>query len=217
MMQLFGKKEPETISISRGVISDRVKQLVAKGFSEPEMIDVLRKEGYRPDEIDQALTQVMKEGVIGPPTPAKSQLPQAQLPELPALEQPPQQMPMIPEASIPQEEYYYQEGYSPEEYVDYALKEKLTPIDQRISEMVEKNKELRSKIDMLNNQLITLTQTRTSEQQQILTKIEDFKDSIEELSIRMSSMEKAFKDTLPALIESVRALSDLVQRVKREV
>jgi hypothetical protein len=37
-----------------------------------------------------------------------------------------------------------------------------------------------------------------------------------EVNMRMASLEKAFKETLPALIESVRSLSDLVQRLKRE-
>jgi hypothetical protein len=42
------------------------------------------------------------------------------------------------------------------------------------------------------------------------------KDTMVEMTGRLSSLEKAFKDALPALIESVRSLTDLVQRVKRE-
>jgi hypothetical protein len=40
------------------------------------------------------------------------------------------------------------------------------------------------------------------------------KDLIEEMNVRLESLEKAFKETLPALIESIRALSELTQRLK---
>jgi hypothetical protein len=37
------------------------------------------------------------------------------------------------------------------------------------------------------------------------------------METRIAGLEKAFKDALPALIESVRALSDVVQRMKKLV
>ena len=43
--------------------SDRVKQLMSRGFSETDVIDVLRREGFSPDEIDSALTQSLKGGI----------------------------------------------------------------------------------------------------------------------------------------------------------
>ena len=39
---------------------ERVRDLTGRGFSEVEVIDVLRKEGYSPEEIDGALTQSLK-------------------------------------------------------------------------------------------------------------------------------------------------------------
>ena len=61
-----------------------------------------------------------------------------------------------------------------------------------------------------------IVQGRSGEQQQIITKVEGVGEGMEDITTRLSSLEKAFKETLPALIESVRALSDLVQRMKRE-
>jgi len=88
--------------------------------------------------------------------------------------------------------------------------------DQKISEFVIKYTELEKRIGELNSQLTSMAQARTSEEQLILSKIDSFKEVMNDLNIRMGGMEKAFKDTLPALIESVRALSDLVGRLKRE-
>ena len=50
----------------------------------------------------------------------------------------------------------------------------------------------------------------------MLSTIEGLTDSVNDVNMRIAGMEKAFKDTLPALIESVRALSDLAGRVRRE-
>jgi hypothetical protein len=49
-----------------------------------------------------------------------------------------------------------------------------------------------------------------------LQKLDTFKEMLVETDARLSSLEKAFRETLPALIESVRGLTDLVGRVKRE-
>jgi hypothetical protein len=69
-MALFKKKEPETMTTGKGAPIDRVKDLSTRGFSEPDMIEVLRKEGYNPEEIDSALTEALKEGVgVAPPVP----------------------------------------------------------------------------------------------------------------------------------------------------
>ena len=57
---------------------------------------------------------------------------------------------------------------------------------------------------------------RSETEEKILNKIDSFKDTLNDVNARMSSLEKAFKEALPALIESVRSLTDLVQRIKRE-
>jgi hypothetical protein len=209
------KAAPEAAPSGKGVVPvDRVSELASRGFSEHEMIDVLRKEGFSADEIDKAMTNVLKLGVTGGPQPPPSAGPE----ELPSLEQfqtPQPQMPEMPDTSLPQE-YYQPQQYSSEEYVDYLVKEKTRAVDEKISEFTVRYTELEKRIIELNNQLTTIIQAKTGEEQQILSRLDSFKDMVNELNIRMGSLEKAFKDTLPALIESVRALCDLVQRLKRE-
>jgi len=200
--------------VGKGTPSERVEELSAKGFPENEIIDILRKEGYGPDEIDKAMTQVLKLGVTGTPTMTQS----PELPQLEPLEPLPQQMPQMPETSIP-EQYYYpqqQQQYTSEEYVDFLVKERVGEVDHKIDEFLVKQAELEKRLAEVNNQMTALVQTRTSEEQMILSKLDSYKDVMNDVTIRMGSLEKAFKETLPALIESVRALSDLVQRMKRE-
>ncbi|MEM5824804.1 MAG: hypothetical protein QXW04_02135, partial [Candidatus Aenigmatarchaeota archaeon] len=55
-MVLFGSKKEK--KEGRGEIpTEKVKNFLNKGFSEIEIIDILRKEGYSPEEIDKALMQ----------------------------------------------------------------------------------------------------------------------------------------------------------------
>ena len=89
-------------------------------------------------------------------------------------------------------------------------------IDEKVQEFTIRYQELEKRVQAAYDQLTALTQTRTSEQQQILGKMDAWKDLMEDIDNRLSALEKAFKDTLPPMIESVRALSDLVERLKRE-
>jgi DNA-binding transcriptional MerR regulator len=213
--QLFGKKEPERMpTAGKGYIPvDRVKDLASKGFSEPDMIDVLRKEGFSADEIDKALTEALKAGVAGITAPAAQPAPA--LPTLEQIQPAQPQMPQIPETSLPTQ-YYEQQQYAPEEYVEYLVKERTAEIDEKISEFMVRYEELEKRMAEVHEQINVMTKTRTSTEELILSKIESSKDLVSDVDMRLNSLEKAFKETLPALIEAVRTLSDLVQRVKKE-
>jgi len=215
-MLLLKKKEPEMMTTTKGVPVDRVKELASKGFSEPDMIDVLRKEGFNPEEIDRALTESLKMGVAGMAPPMEAPRPAEQAPILPEMEMPQAQMPAptMPETSLPQN--YYQQQYPTEEYVDYLVRERMGGVDEKINEFSIRYEELEKRMQTVWDQLNTIASGRSTEQQQILQKLDTFKEMLVESDARMGSLEKAFRETLPALIESVRALSDLVGRVKRE-
>lgn len=262
-----GKKKAEEPK-GRGYIpTDRIRELMSRGFSELDTIDVLRREGFSPDEIDKGLTQAIKEGVVGSPEnnmhtqkeseddfdqsyqnfrqrnremapkrtqqptgptfpPSQQTFPQRQEPveqpkeevklDLPTIEdlQPTKsEMPVMPESSLPEE--YYQ-GYPTEEYVDYVVQERTGEIVSQLNEMSMRNKELENRLKEMNDRVRELGKMRIGEQQQVLNTIEGLTDSVNDVNMRIAALEKAFKETLPALIESVRALSDLVQRMKRE-
>lgn len=205
------KKEPEVI-IGKGFIPvDRVREMATRGFSEPEMIDILRREGFSAEEIDKALTQALKIGVTGEAKPAKHEEPK--LPTFEEILKETSPTPQMPETSLPPE--YYQ-TYPTEEYIDYVVQSRMSEINEKINEFSIKYQELEKRIDQLNDQLSEILKTRSSENQVLLNRIDAFKENVDELNIKFSGLEKAFKETLPALIESVRALSDLVQRLKKE-
>jgi len=237
-MLFFKKKEPEKFASSgKGAVPiDRVRDLASRGYSEPDMIDSLRKEGFSADEIDRALTDALKMGISGLAPPVAEASP-AMLPQLEQFQPTVGAMPQMPETSLPQDYFQPQpqmqpqqwqqqswpqqtqqqpQSYGSEEYVEYLVKERMGQIDEKVQEFTIRYQELEKRVQAAYDQLTALTQTRTSEQQQILGKMDAWKDLMEDIDNRLSALEKAFKDTLPPMIESVRALSDLVERLKRE-
>lgn len=197
---------------------ERVRDLTGRGFSEVEVIDVLRKERYSPEEIDNALTQALKFAATTPQQDQPMEYPKRE-PALPTLEEilPKQQTPQMPETSLPQEYYQgYQQNYPTEEYVDYVVQARMGEVTQKITEFSMKAQEIEKRIEEVSDRISEIMSLRNAEQTQILSKIETFKEGVGDIETRMGGLEKAFKETLPALIESVRALTDLVQRLKRE-
>lgn len=198
-------KKKETALPTRIVPTERVKDLAAKGFSEPEMIDVLRREGYSPEEIDRALTEALKTSVA----PSKAE----EKPVLPTLEElvpKREERVEIPETSLPQE--YYQ--YPVEDYLDALIQARVSDVDEKMKEFSIKYEELEKSVKSLSEQLNELAQGRKGEQQQVIQKIDNCVEIVNEMNIRLGNLEKAFKEALPALIESVRSLSDIVHRLK---
>lgn len=220
-MLFFKKKEKKPLG--RGFIpTDRARDLSSKGFTETEIIDALRREGFSVEEIDRGLMQGLRAGVTEArvETARSAAAPVAEeRPALPTLEEITEiqkvQMPAVPETSLP-EEYYYPEQYQTEEYVSMMVKERMQDVESRIANFSVKYGELEARIQQIYGQLSLLTKGEPTERQLLSTKMDSLKETVDDVSIRLNSLERAFKETLPALIESVRALSDLVQRFKRE-
>ncbi len=199
---------------------ERVRDLTGRGFSEVEVIDVLRKEGYSPEEIDNGLTQALKFAATSPTEGMPTEPPRSES-ALPTLEEiipkQQQQTPQLPETSLPQEYYQgSQQNYPTEEYVDYVVQARMGEINQKMTEFSVKAQEIERRIEEVGDRISEIMNLRNAEQTQILSKIEIFKEGVGDIDTRIGGLEKAFKETLPALIESVRALTDLVQRLKRD-
>jgi DNA-binding transcriptional MerR regulator len=213
----FLQQKPE--SMKKGVPVDRVTELSSKGFSEVDIIDILRKEGYSPDEIDAALTEALKLGVSGISPPAKDEV---SLPKLEELQ--PKKAPMeVPETSLPQDYSYYstpyyvqpEQAYPSEDYIELLVKEKTAELDDKLKEFMIKYSELEKRFAEVHEQLNEIAKAKRTAEDLILVRLDEVKSVLTEVETRLSGVEKAFKDTLPALIESVRALSDVVQKMKK--
>jgi|GEM_PF-833503 len=260
-LPFFGKKESVSETDGRGYLpTDRAMELMSRGFSEIDTIDVLRREGFSPDEIDSALEEAIRRGTVGmaqqqpapvaapesygypslgqtyeqyqeprpvfpprreqtqpqpsPPQPADITSPDFNLPTIEEISSKSQaDVLTVPETSLPEE--YYQ-GYPTEEYIDYVVQEHMQEFDKKLSEFSVLYKDMEKRFIEMNERLKESSKIRSAGQQQVINKMDNLNETVGDLNMKISGLEKAFKDTLPALIESVRALSDIVQRMKRE-
>lgn len=225
MVALPFLKKKEQPPAKTFVPMERVKELASRGFPEPDMIDVLRKEGYTPEAIDNALTASLKMNIAETSAPGEYEQPQPnpapqpqqraeQLPTLEELVPQRQEMPQMPEQSLNQE--YYTQQYPAEDYIDYVVQARVSEVNDRLNEFSIRYQEMGKRIEVISEQLTQMMHTRSGEQQQILTRMDGLGETVNDVDIKVGSLEKIFRETLPALIESVRALTDLVQRLKKE-
>jgi chromosome segregation ATPase len=211
-LQLFKKQQ-------RMPPIERVKELSSHGFSEPEIIDVLRKEGYSPQEIDLALTEALKEK-IQTPVPIK----QKEEEKIPSFEdvvkklQPEQQtQPQLiqqPNIQYQQTQSHFEQQYSWEDYfnyIDYLIHSRISEINKELEKINAKYQDLEKRIEEINLNVRESVSKKEETYTQILRKFDELNSSMADLAQRISTLEELLKDILPALIESVRSLTKIAQ------
>jgi len=206
-LQLFKKQQ-------RAPPVERVKELSSHGFSEPEIIDVLRREGYSPQEIDLALTQALKEKLQSPVRQPQKENEEEKLPTFEDVvkkvqpEQPMQEIPTQHQISLQQQQYSWEDYFN---YIDYLIHSRISEITKEFEKINLKYQNLERRIEEINQSMRQTIITREETYSQILKKIDELNDSFKEVSQRISVLEELFKEILPALIESVRSLTKLAQ------
>ncbi|MEM5843199.1 MAG: hypothetical protein QXL97_00585 [Candidatus Aenigmatarchaeota archaeon] len=232
-----GKKE---VKVGKGEIPvERVKNLLDKGFSEIEIIDLLRKEGFSPEEIDKALMEALSSRSLQTQVEKTSITQQTEL--VSQNQQISAQQPQNIQASI--QSQFQQQAFQPiasaplsttqqtqtkkeeavdtqidyvslEEYIEYLLREKMQEINKRLMETNLRFKEFEERILGLKEEIEDLSKGSKDELNKILSEIRLNRDMVSELSIKVDTLSKTLKELLPSLIESVRLLGEIVQKLK---
>ncbi len=205
-LQLFKKQQ-------RAPPVERVKELSSHGFSEPEIIDVLRREGYTPQEIDLALTQALKEKLKSPVQQLQKEIEEEKLPTFEDVVKKVQSEQQVQEVET-QHQIPFQNQYSWEDYfsyIDYLIHSRISEISKELEKINMKYQNLERRIEEINQNVKQTIITREETYSQILKKIEELNNSFKEVYQRIGVLEELFKEILPALIESVRSLTRLAQ------
>jgi len=194
---------------------DRVKDLSSKGFSEIEIIDVLRKEGYSPQEIDLALSQVLKESIEK--TTKKEVSTQEQqtdvtkrLEELAQSTQTQSQTQSYP--SYTQNQTSWEDYFS---YVDYIIQSRVNEIVNEVKLMEGKYQELQKRIEDIASEVKSQRGKELELKSEISQNFYNLERSIKDLSVKIEGMEEILKEILPTLIDSVRTLNSLLSAIRK--
>ncbi|OYT42713.1 MAG: hypothetical protein B6U78_00305 [Candidatus Aenigmarchaeota archaeon ex4484_224] len=208
-MLFFKKKKKVEEPIGRGYIPiERVKELSSKGIPDNEIVNILKKEGFSQAEIDSAMSQAIRDVVAGK---------EERREELPTIEdlKKPQEDFEIPEEPVPESYYREISKSSPDDtYIETLIEDRVSEINKKISEMNLRYKEIEAKIEAISNLLKEIEAEKENEKINLENRISELKEDIRRLIAKVESLERVFKEALPALIESVKALTDLVNKLK---
>lgn len=213
----------------------------SQGLSEPDIISRLEAQGFAPEHIDKALRIALREKVMsgappmaGPEIPAPE--PPAPMPfEMPAnpmevsrrpmpLGYPPERImnsePRRVQETFPTEEpERYEEKpteITVEEIIEAIVEERWKDFEEKLNHFDKKDMQLQSEIGDLRKEMDRVGKLLEEKEKTVVTKLEDFGGSMENIEGRIGSIERVFKDFLPELTQNIKAMSDLVGKIKEE-
>ncbi|MFH1105594.1 MAG: hypothetical protein V1731_00060 [Candidatus Aenigmatarchaeota archaeon] len=227
-MWLFKKAEKPPV--------DKVLDLSNQGKSEAQVSESLKGEGFAPADINKAYAGAVRSAVSGPAAQPRQFAPMSQSAREPVTQfeipsQKYEEYPLEPQQETVevQERAWTPEvpdtgimGIAPpsagelEEIVESVVDEKWKELQDRLEDMHERLDMMEAKITNLDVQINTFKDAGSSERSVIESKIDEYKDGIEGIESRIGSIEKAFKETLPSMIDSVKSVTEVVEKLRAQ-
>lgn len=216
MMWLFKKKNPDAqppVNMPRPATQD------------PEFSSAMNNPSER-----AAVMTAVKETVTQPHQPAVQpemqpmgfaipEPPQAQPTdyEFPVEQQQPQPAtewePAVPEmAEIPVALSSSPTATEIEEVVEAVVEEKWKQLEFRIDAIEKRFDAVNERLHDIDLQMRTIKESGTAASGGIEGKLDQYHENLDQIDARIGSIEKAFKETLPSMIESVRAVNESLQK-----
>jgi len=268
-LSFFGKKKAPAVSSV-----DRVRGLSSQGFSEPEIIRTMRREGYSPVDVDRSIKSAIRDtassdfsqpfgGMPRPGEPFRGGAPRFEMDEplaqsemaqqrpqfgddlsmpalpgmasRPALPEPPapprrapspldmeiepdfKRRPMqeIPKLRAPREERAIERS-EVEEIIEGLVEEKWDLVERELGEFTERMKEIVDKMKTMEDRVNLLAEKRREDQEDVKSSVAAYKDAVGELSMKIESVERAVKDSLSPMLQTLRSLSDTLKVMKEK-
>ncbi len=192
----------------------------------------LRQEPFLSPEPRNAMIGAVKEGVTQPRQ--TTQQPDFQQPGFPVPESPaPQQQTDYDfpvEQPMPQPEQEWEPampemGEVPvalsstptatevEEVVEAVVEEKWKQLEFRLDSVEKRFDAVNERLHDIDLQMRTIKESGNVASGGIEGKLDQYHDNLDQIDARIGSIEKAFKETLPSMIESVRSVNESLQKM----
>ncbi|MCK5023508.1 MAG: hypothetical protein KAS04_05020, partial [Candidatus Aenigmarchaeota archaeon] len=156
-----------------------------------------------------------------PPPPSYSPQAAPQIPNVPTgndfVEQPPQPAPMpapVQPAGVPRTGGM--ERKEMEELTEVIVEEKLRELRKKFKTIDTQFQQYTKQMELISAEMEKMRTEKSGEVKGIETKIDDYAKNMGEYNGRIESLEKALKDSLTPMMESIRSLSDLVKTMKEQ-
>ncbi len=227
-MKIFGGGNEEEENLGKGYppVSE-VKELMSQGLEDKEVIDKLKEQGFSYSEIEKAMVDALKSESGGiKPAPASFTQPPSrkmetgQKPEMPPLpgSQPdegekPRQPSQSPQPQAPQKvsmpegetEQTYPPEFAVEEIVEGVVEEKWDRFNRKLEQIRTDQSNLREEVNSLLTEARSIKNQSTTEDREIVDKIEDLEKRLEDAEAKAGGLERVFKQFFPKIFK--KALS----------
>ncbi len=191
---------------------DRVAYLVSQGLAEPEIIKVLKDEGYSFQEIDSGITNVLKSRVSNEPPASTYGFGEGPQPEdlAPVFRPNPQEV-IREEAAARSKAAMIEEM---EEIIETLIEEKLSGVLGELDKTERRFSEVNEKLHQINERIVAIETEEKNTDASQTEKINAVGQKEEDIEPRIASLEKAFKDIIPNLVESIREMREAVATIR---
>lgn len=227
-----GFEGSESVSdFSSGGVQRTVENLFEQGYSEEEVRNELEGQ-YSRDQIQGAINEAVKTSATSetdgpePMTPYRendnnnmNEQDEMQSNENQAPVNPSQEMqnPPLETGSnpSPQRERRDQQN-DVEELIETIVAENFERVEVEFENVYSEIDELKEMMEELDDRVHDLEVRDDEDDKQVIQKMDDIENDINEYQSRIGGLEKAFQQVLPSLVDNVRDLTSLVQEIKQE-
>ncbi|MEM5815584.1 MAG: hypothetical protein QXW01_01200 [Candidatus Aenigmatarchaeota archaeon] len=193
----FIKSKPKTPPV------ERVRELNSKGFSEIEIIDILKKEGYSPADIDIAFSQLLKESIEKEQKSSEHKADTQTTNKNPS-ENTQQTTEIQSTYSLIMEDYI--------NYMDYLIQNRIAEVLNQIRTIENRYIDIEKKIEEVVSQVREGNTRSLQINREIFENISRIENKIKDISLKIESIQEILKEILPLLIDSVRSIVSLTKR-----
>ena len=203
---MFFKKKKNT----NPVPPKDIEKMISEGMGDKEIIKKLKSDGYSYENIETAMMQAVKSGVSDdkpndifaePTNTAPSQA--APLPDQTAQQIP--NMDIMDEASV--------EEFSPEQIVEELVE---GVVDSKWKKFDEKLERLNTEVNSLRDATRNTKPVENGDSKEYEDKVNKLSKQVEDISVRVGGLEKAFKQFLPSLTRNIQSLSGIIHEMKKK-
>jgi hypothetical protein len=123
---------------------------------------------------------------------------------------------MIPEQPVERSESPPPTEITVEEIIEAIVAERWKDFEERLNAFEKRDLQLQNQIEALRKEINSIEGVLTEKEKTMISKLEEFGESVEGIQGRIGSIERVFKDFLPELTTNIKTMSDLVERMKKE-
>jgi len=190
---------------------DKVINLRSQGFTNPQIVEALQREGYRTDQIYNAINQSdLKAGI----EPAMQANPASQAGQAP-VQMPPLASPENNPLPVYSSEEPGSENERIEEIAEAIIDEKWKELTKNIDRIIEWKDKTETRMTEIEKSFDEIKKSFDSLHNAILGKVSEYDQNIVNLGAEISAMEKVFQKLLPTFTENVNQLSRITEQMKK--